>query len=156
MNRESPEDLGQGLPRLARQLSTGARPILCQYAEILPHLKCPEYMEDGDYIMIWGQIEDIVLSGQKGHLRPFGPTPHQTGLPETWGPTSADPLCEGGSLTNWRPPFALSQAPGPLLDLAPHLCLRVSSMVLASLGGYSPVAVWEKQPPPWVAPGTQR
>lgn len=54
LNRESSEDLGQGLPHLARQLSKGARPILCQYAEILPHLKCPEYMEEGNYIMIWG------------------------------------------------------------------------------------------------------
>lgn len=44
----------------------------------------------------------------------------------------------------------MSRSPGPLLDSAPHLCLR---LLLASLGGYSPAVLWEKQhPSPWVAP----
>lgn len=77
------KDLGQGLPHLDRALSKGVLLILCQKcAEILPHLKCPEDLEEGDYIMIWGQIEDIGLLDQKRHLRPFGLTPHQRGPAE--------------------------------------------------------------------------
>lgn len=53
LDKEPTEALGQGLCRLARQLSKGARRLLCQKNVNPVPCSMSQVLEDGDRIMIW-------------------------------------------------------------------------------------------------------